>query len=54
MIPTLGRTVAIGASAAAIALLLAFVIIVDMPFEGDTSVSPRPLQKALSINAQRQ
>lgn len=54
MIPTLGRTVAVGASAAAIALLLAFVIIVDMPFEGDTSVSSTPLQKALLINAKRQ
>jgi hypothetical protein len=54
MIPTLGRTVAVGASAAAIALLLAFVIIVDIPFEGDTSVSSRPLQKALLVNAKRQ
>jgi hypothetical protein len=52
--PTLGRTVAVGAAGAAIALLLAFVIIVDMPFEGDTSVSPRPLQKALALNAKRQ
>jgi hypothetical protein len=51
---TLGRTVAVGAAGAAIALLLAFVIIVDMPFEGDTSVSPRPLQKALILNARRQ
>jgi hypothetical protein len=53
-IPSLGRTVAVGAAAAAIALLLAFVIIVDIPFEGDTSVSSRPLQKALLINAKRQ
>jgi hypothetical protein len=53
-IPTLGRTVAVGAAAAAIALLLAFVIIVDIPFEGDTSVSSRPLQKALTINVRRQ
>jgi hypothetical protein len=52
--PKLGRTVAVGAAGAAIALLLAFVIIVDMPFEGDTSVSPRPLQKALILNAKRQ
>jgi hypothetical protein len=35
-------------------LLLAFVIIVDIPFEGETSVSPRPLQKALMLNAKRQ
>jgi hypothetical protein len=53
-VPTLGRTVAVGAAGAAIALLLAFVIIVDVPFEGDTSVSPRPLQKALILNAKRQ
>jgi hypothetical protein len=51
--PSLGRTVAVGASASAIALLLAFVIIVDVPFEGDTSVSSRPLQKALLVNAER-
>jgi hypothetical protein len=53
-VPSLGRTVAVGAAAAAVAMLLAFVIIVDVPFEGDTSVSPRPLQKALLINANRQ
>jgi hypothetical protein len=53
-IPTLGRTVAVGSAAAAISLLLAFVIIVDVPFEGETSVSARPLQKALAINALRQ
>jgi hypothetical protein len=52
--PSLGRTVAVGAAGAAIALLLAFVIIVDIPFEGDTSVSSRPLQKALILNAKRQ
>jgi hypothetical protein len=51
--PSLGRTVAVGAAGAAIALLLAFVIIVDIPFEGDTSVSPKPLQKALILNAKR-
>jgi hypothetical protein len=51
--PSLGRTVAVGAAAAAIALLLAFVIIVDIPFEGETSVSPTPLQKALMINSMR-
>jgi hypothetical protein len=53
-VPSLGRTIAVGAAAAAIAMLLAFVIIVDVPFEGETSVSPRPLQKALVINAKRQ
>jgi hypothetical protein len=53
-VPSLGRTIAVGAAAAAIAMLLAFVIIVDVPFEGETSVNPRPLQKALVINAKRQ
>jgi hypothetical protein len=37
--PTLGRTVAAG---------------VRLPFEGDTSVSPRPLQKAPILHAKRQ
>jgi hypothetical protein len=52
-VPALGRTVAVGAAAAAIAMLLSFVIIVDVPFEGETSVSSRPLQKALLVNAGR-
>jgi len=50
----LGRTVGVGAPAAAVALLLAFVMIVDLPFEGQTSVSPRAIQAALTINAHRQ
>jgi hypothetical protein len=50
---SLTRTVGVGAPAAGVALLLAFVIIVDLPFEGETSVSPSPIQKALLINSHR-
>jgi hypothetical protein len=51
--PTLNRTVGVGAAAAAVGLLLAFVIIVDLPFEGETSVTPRAIEKALATNAKR-
>jgi hypothetical protein len=50
---SLSRTVGVGAPAAAVALLLAFVIIVDLPFEGETSVTPRAIQNALAANAHR-
>jgi hypothetical protein len=50
---SLGRTVGVGAPAAAVALLLAFVIIVDVPFEGETSVTPHAIQSALERNAHR-
>jgi hypothetical protein len=50
---SLSRTVAVGAPAAAVALLLAFVIITDLPFEGEISVNPSAIQKALAMNAQR-
>jgi hypothetical protein len=49
----LGRTVGVGAPAAGVALLLAFVIIVDLPFEGESSVGPGPIKKTLAINARR-
>jgi hypothetical protein len=50
---SLNRTVGVGAAAAAVGLLLAFVIIVDLPFEGETSVTPRAIEKALLVNARR-
>ena len=50
---SLGRTVGVGATAAAVALLLAFVIIVDLPFEGETSVSAAPIMKALELDSHR-
>lgn len=49
----IGRTVGVGAPAAAVALLLAFVIIVDLPFEGETSVGSDSIKKMLTINAHR-
>jgi hypothetical protein len=51
---TLGRAVGLGAAAAGVALLLAFVIIVDQPYRGETSVSPSPIMKALVLNSRRQ
>lgn len=50
---TLETSVGLGATAAAVGLLLAFVVIVDQPFEGDTSVSPKEIVKALKLNARR-
>lgn len=50
---TLATSVSLGATAAAIALLMSFVIIVDQPFEGDTSVKPREILKALALDARR-
>ena len=50
---TLAVTVTLGATAAAVALVLAFVIIVDQPFEGETSVTPKEIAKALILNARR-
>lgn len=50
---TLATAVALAAAAAAVALVLAFVAIVDQPFEGDTSVKPKEIVKALTLNARR-
>jgi hypothetical protein len=52
--PTLNRIVGLGATAAAVALLLAFVIITDDPYEGETSVNPSPIRKVLVLNDRRQ
>lgn len=51
--PTLSRRVGLGATAGAVALLLTFVIIVDVPFEGQTSVSSRQIERTLIVNARR-
>ena len=51
--PTLGSTVSVGATAAAAALLLAFVLILDRPFEGETRVQPKEIVKAIQLNARR-
>jgi hypothetical protein len=50
---TLSRTVGVGAPAAGVALLLAFVMIVDLPFEGETSIGPDAIKKTLAIDAHR-
>lgn len=49
----LPKAVSVGASATAVALLLGFLIIVDLPFEGETSVHPTSIEKALVIMARR-
>lgn len=47
------RRIGLAATAGAVALLLAFVIIVDVPFEGETGVSYRPIKSALLVDSQR-
>ena len=50
---TLPRRAGIAATSGAVALLLAFVIIIDIPFEGETSVSARPLESAIAVAERR-
>lgn len=50
---SLASSVTLGAAAVAVALVLSFVIIVDQPFEGETSVSPKEIVKALALNENR-
>ncbi|RBP04560.1 uncharacterized protein DUF4239 [Roseiarcus fermentans] len=47
------RSVSLAAIAAAIGLLLSLVVIVDLPFIGEHSVSVAPIQRALEVNAAR-
>jgi hypothetical protein len=49
----LSRAVGLGGTAAGVGLLLAFVMIVDQPFKGETSVTPAQIQKTLNLNARR-
>jgi len=51
--PNISGIVSIGATASAMSLLLSFLIIADLPFEGQTSVSPTAIKNALVLNAQR-
>jgi hypothetical protein len=51
---TLNRAVSLGGVAAGVGLLMAFVMIVDQPFRGETSVSPAPIQTMLDLNSRRQ
>ena len=50
---TLNRRTGLAATTAAVALLLAFVVIIDVPFEGQTSVSTREIRNVLLVNAHR-
>jgi hypothetical protein len=50
---TVTRIVSVGATSAAVGLLLGFVVIVDEPFAGDTSVSPKPILTAVALNQRR-
>ncbi len=50
---TLPRTLTVGATATAVALLFAFVVVTDRPFVGDDAVSPAPIGKILALNARR-
>ena len=45
---TFGRAVAFGGQGFGLALLVALVFIFDEPFKGQTSVSPRPIVKAIA------
>ena len=51
--PSITRATALGGTAAGIGLLLSFVLIVDAPFHGETSVKPKPIHNALILNARR-
>ncbi len=48
-----GRFIAIGGHASAIAVLASLVFAVDLPFRGQTSVSPAPIARVLATVADR-
>jgi hypothetical protein len=47
------RVVSLAATSGAVALLLAFVAVVDQPFSGQTSVSPQGILTAADLNKHR-
>lgn len=51
--PAPDRTIQMRSLTAAIALLLSLVIILDLPFCGETSVSPQPIENILAYNKTR-
>lgn len=51
--PSLSAIALPTAVAAAVALMLAMLMIVDLPFQGETSVSNDPLDHAIDVNARR-
>lgn len=51
--PSLSAIATTAAATSAVALMLAMLMIVDLPFQGETSVSTDPLQRAMVVNARR-
>ncbi len=47
------RGLSLSSTAAAIGVLLAFVLIMDQPFKGSSSVEPTAIEKILLLNSQR-
>jgi ABC-type multidrug transport system fused ATPase/permease subunit len=47
------RALSLGSTAAAIGVLLSFVLIMDQPFKGSSSVEPTAIEKILVLNSQR-
>lgn len=47
------RASALGGTAAGIGLLLSFVVIVDEPFHGETSIKPKAIENVLILNGRR-
>ena len=51
--PTPQRMLNLGATAAAVSLLFAFVIITDRPFVGESAIEPTAIVKMLVVNSRR-
>ncbi len=51
--PTLDRTLTLGGMIAAVAMLCALVVILDVPFEGDAAVKPAALERSITVMAKR-
>ena len=49
----INRAAALSGTAAGIGLLLSFVVIVDEPFRGETSIKPKSIENALVLNSRR-
>ena len=47
------RAAALSGTAAGVGLLLSFVLIVDEPFHGETSIKPRAIENTLILNSRR-
>ncbi len=51
--PTVGRSIAIGGQAFAVALLLSLVFIYDQPFKGHTAVKPYAINNVIVMMKNR-